>query len=304
MDGVLLVRKPEGLTSHDVVSRLRRILGIRRIGHFGTLDPFATGLLVAGLGQATRLSPFLSSGEKAYEGRIRLGESTDTYDRTGAVTRSSPPGLPDEAAVRAAMDGFQGEQSQLPPLFSAKKRAGRPLYAYARKGQDVERRPSPVIVFSFVLKAYGPPDLLFEVRCSAGTYVRSLAHDLGARLGCGAHLADLVRTASGSFRLADAISLEIFESLAREGRAGEAIVPLERLLPDLPMISLTPEGVGRVRNGRPVGPGRGLSSGTPSSVVPSPKASPARLFSPEGRLVALARPGDGEDVWAPFIVLI
>jgi tRNA pseudouridine55 synthase len=304
MDGLVLARKPEGLTSHDVVARLRRILGVRRVGHFGTLDPFASGLLLVGVGKATRLFPFLSASDKIYEGRIRLGVVTDTYDRTGTPATSPPSSWPDLVSVRKAIDGFVGEIRQLPPPFSAKKHRGEPLYAFARRREEVERRPCLVKVHSFDLKSYAPPDLFFEVTCSAGTYIRSLAHDLGMSLGCGAHLAELIRTASGPYRLEDALSLEAIAALAEENRAGEAVLPLERLLLHFPWAVLTAEGLERIKNGRPVGPGEHSLSGPETVPMARPETSVVRLLSSEGRLVALARPLPGGVTLVPFVVLI
>jgi len=304
MDGLLLVHKPEGPTSHDVVARVRRIVGFSRVGHFGTLDPFASGLLLVGVGKATRLFPFLGTAEKAYEGRIRLGVATDTYDRTGAVTaETSPPSWPAIEAVRQAMNRFVGAFLQSPPPFSAKKFRGRRLYDYARRGTEVAPSPCPVKVRAFVLKSYSPPDIEFEVNCSSGTYIRSLAHDLGEALGCGAHLASLVRTAVGTYRLADARSLEDLAALAEDRRWPEALLPLAELLPHLPKLVLSARDADRVKNGRLV------TASVPAETAgeadgPSSGAGPVRLFAPDGRLVALARPLPDGTTLAPFLVLV
>ena len=305
MDGLILVHKPEGPTSHDIVVRLRRTLGIRRIGHFGTLDPFASGLLLAGVGKATRLFPFFSASDKTYRGRIRLGIATDTYDRTGTVlSRMSPSSWPPVEDVRRAIDGLTGEILQSPPPFSAKKILGRPSYAYARRRLEVEPQPCRVKVHAFLLKNYNPPDVDFEVACSAGTYIRSMARDLGTALGCGAHLADLVRTAVGPYRLEEALSLETLAGLAEEGRGGEALIPLDRLLPHLPRVVLSSEDLLRVKNGRPLAALPGslvlLEAGRP----PSNEPPAVRLIGPEGNLVALARFGPGESSLFPFLVLL
>ncbi|HTM69219.1 MAG TPA: tRNA pseudouridine(55) synthase TruB [Candidatus Binatia bacterium] len=215
MDGFLLIDKPEGITSHDVVDRLRRLTGVRRIGHAGTLDPFATGLLVVGVGRGAtkRLSEIMGS-EKTYEADAVLGAVTATQDRTGEIVevegRESrvERGWPSEAEVRAAMEKFLGPQKQVPPMFSAKKIGGKKLYELARKGEEVVRQPADIVVHAFDLLSYDPPKLAFRVRCSSGTYVRTLAHDLGAALGTGGYLAELRRTAIGSFRVEDAARLE------------------------------------------------------------------------------------------------
>ncbi len=300
MDGLLLLRKPSGPTSHDCVVRLRKILGEKRIGHFGTLDPFAEGLLLAGIGKATRLFPFFGTIGKTYEGVIRLGQATDTYDRTGTALGPAVDSLPAEEDVLRAMARFRGDLIQLAPPFSAKKLAGKPLYVYARGGVEVERRPAAVRVDRFELRSYAPPDIDFEVSCSAGTYVRSLAHDLGADLGCGAHLHRLVRTAMGKYRLDEAKTPEEIEAAAAAGRFEAFLIPPEGLLEDLPAVSVTAAGRALVRNGRAIG-----LFGSAVAVRPEPAPAPGavlRLFDPENRLIALARIKENEA--APFLVLI
>lgn len=300
MDGLVLINKSSGPTSHDCVARLRRILKTKKIGHFGTLDPFAEGLLLAGVGKATRLFPYFGFSDKTYEGTIRLGFATDTYDRTGSPAGPEAEVLPDRGAVAAAMARFSGEQVQLAPAFSAKKLDGKPLYAYARNGIEVERRPARIRVDRFELMAFDPPFFTFAVACSAGTYIRSLAHDLGEALGCGAHLSRLIRTSSGPYRLEAARTLEDIESIAGENRMPELLLPLEELLPNLPSAELTAAGQDRIRNGRPV------ALNDPEQVSP-PEISPIsaeiiRLFGPDGRLAALARRREFEA--SPFLVLI
>ncbi len=300
MDGLLLLRKPSGPTSHDCVVRLRKILGEKKIGHFGTLDPFAEGLLLAGVGKATRLFPFFGTIGKTYEGVIRLGQATDTYDRTGTPLGPAADSLPAEEDVLRAMSRFRGDLIQLAPPFSAKKLAGKPLYVYARGGVEVERRPAAVRVDRFELQSYAPPDIDFEVSCSAGTYVRSLAHDLGADLGCGAHLHRLVRTAMGKYRLEEAKTPEEIEAAAAAGRLETFLIPPEGLLEDLPAVSVTAEGRVLVKNGRAIG-----LFGPAVAARPEPAPAPGavlRLFDPENRLIALARIKETEA--APFLVLI
>jgi tRNA pseudouridine55 synthase len=208
LEGVLLVDKPTDHTSHDVVARLRGKLHMKRIGHAGTLDPMATGLLVMLVGKATRISQYLMSVEKEYTGTVRLGVATNTQDATGEVMETRPVPELDEAAVRAAMAGFCGDQYQLPPMFSAVKIAGKALYKSARKGEEVEREPRFIRVMRFDLTRWASPELDFDLQCTKGTYVRSLAHDLGAKLGCGGHLSALRRTASGSMRVEQAATLD------------------------------------------------------------------------------------------------
>jgi tRNA pseudouridine55 synthase len=304
MDGLLLVRKPEGPTSHDIVASVRRILGLPRVGHFGTLDPFASGLLLVGVGKATRLFPFLGAAEKAYEGRIRLGVATDTYDRTGTVTSESAlRSCLEVEAVRQAMGRFAGDVLQSPPPFSAKKFRGRPLYDYARRGKEVVPAPCRVKVRAFVLKRFSPPDIEFEVACSSGTYVRSLAHDLGQALGCGAHLLSLVRTSVGPYRLADALSLEDLADRLEAGRRAEALIPLAELLPHLPKLVLSAYDADRVKNGQSVA-AAGLAGAAGAADEPSSVSDPVRLFAPDGRLLALARPLPDGTALAPFLVLV
>lgn len=300
MDGLVLIRKPSGPTSHDCIARLRRILATKKIGHFGTLDPFAEGLLLAGVGKATRLFPYFGLSDKTYEGRIRLGFATDTYDLTGRPAGPSAASFPARDEVAETMARFLGEQDQTAPPFSAKKLGGKPLYAYARAGVEVERRVSRIRIDRFALRAYAPPDIDFEVACSAGTYVRSLAHDLGVSLGCGAHLAELTRTSSGPFRLDNAGTFKEIEAAAAEGRVSDLLIPLEELLPGFPRWELTGAGRDRVKNGRPVKiDDPGLVS------LPSEDAGrteTVRLFGPDGRLLALARLEESEA--SPFLVLI
>jgi len=213
LEGVLLVDKPTDHTSHDVVARLRRKLNMKRIGHAGTLDPMATGLLIMLIGKATRISQYLISLDKEYEGTITLGSTTDSQDADGEVveTRPVPPLTEDE--VRTAMNAFLGDQYQMPPMYSAIKIGGVPLYKSARKGEDVVREPRFIRVMSFDLTRFAPPQLDFRLRSSKGTYVRTIAHDLGQKLGCGAHLSALRRTATDRFNISQALTLDAIEAL-------------------------------------------------------------------------------------------
>jgi len=222
--GFLVVDKPAGMTSHDVVDAARRWLGTRRVGHLGTLDPAATGVLPLAVREATKLVPFFEGGAKSYAGTIRLGIETDTLDAEGQVTRRHEGALPDEPAVRAALAQFTGEIEQVPPMFSAVKRDGVPLHKLAREGIEVEREPKRVRIDRLELIKYSPPDLEVEVDCSAGTYVRALAADLGARLGCGAHLASLRRTRSGPFTEDQALSEAVLSRAAEEGTVAERLI--------------------------------------------------------------------------------
>ncbi len=266
MDGVLIVDKPVGLTSHDVVARVRRILRERRVGHTGTLDPFATGVLVVLVGRATRLAQFLSGAVKEYEGVVRFGYATDTGDPTGA--RLPVPGAQNEgvarvhtwsdAEVEAALAGLRGEIEQVPPMYSAKKIEGRKLYELARQGVEVERRAVRVHIYEltagrtggalFGENEDGTLDLSVRVRCSAGTYVRTLAESIGERLGVPAHLASLRRTRAGEFGVEDAVGLDELKARAEAG-AIDFLLPMEAALSGLPFVHLTADEARRALNG-------------------------------------------------------
>jgi tRNA pseudouridine55 synthase len=208
IEGVLLVDKPTDHTSHDVVARLRGKLKMKRIGHAGTLDPAATGLLVMWVGKATKVAQYLMSVEKEYTGTIKLGEITNTQDADGEVLATKPVPVLSEADIIAALETFKGDQYQIPPMYSAIKIDGVPLYKKARKGEEVEREPRFIRVMQYDLTRWESPEVDFLVRSSKGTYVRTLAHDLGEKLGCGAHLKSLRRTASGDLRVDEALPLE------------------------------------------------------------------------------------------------
>jgi len=214
LEGVLLVDKPTAHTSHDVVARLRRKLNMRKIGHAGTLDPMATGLLIMLIGKATRISQYLISLDKEYEGTIELGKTTDSQDADGEVLETRPVPPLTEAEVKTAMQGFLGDQYQTPPMFSAIKIGGVPLYKSARKGEEVAREPRFIRVMQFELTRFALPHLDFRLRSSKGTYVRTIAHDLGQKLGCGAHLTALRRTATDRFNISQALTLDAIEALS------------------------------------------------------------------------------------------
>ncbi len=301
-DGLLVLDKPAGPTSHDVVARVRRALGTRRVGHGGTLDPDATGVLLVAAGQATRFFPFLSKERKVYEGRIRLGTATDTYDASGRVVGPAAEALPGQAEVAAAMAAFVGDILQVPPRYSAKKIDGQPVYKLARAERAFVLAPVPVTVVRFELRDFRPPDVQFEAECSAGTYIRSLAHDLGARLGCGAHLAGLRRTRVGPYGLDQAIPLEAVEDAGARGEADGLVRPLETLLPDVPAATVRPEAEAFVGHGRALGPAD-LASPLPAAPPGTGGAGLVRVFAGDGRLLALARPTDDGTSLHPFLVL-
>lgn len=214
MEGVLLVDKPKGLTSHDVVYHLRRKLQIKKIGHAGTLDPMATGVLVMLIGKATRISQYLMSVDKVYEGEATLGVVTDSQDAEGEIMSTQPVPELTEARVREVMKGFLGDQYQTPPMHSAIKIGGVPLYKLARKGEEVEREPRFIRIAAFNLLSFATPKITFDLHCTKGTYVRTVASDLGQKLGCGAHLSALRRTGSGKFTISQCLPLEQIEALS------------------------------------------------------------------------------------------
>jgi tRNA pseudouridine55 synthase len=214
IEGVLLVDKPKGLTSHDVVYRLRRKLQMKKIGHAGTLDPMATGVLVMLIGKATRISQYLMSVDKIYEGEATLGVVTDSQDAEGEVMETRPVPALTEAQAREVMKTFLGDQYQTPPMHSAIKKNGVPLYKLARQGEEVEREPRFIRISAFNLLSFSLPKLTFDLHCTKGTYVRTVAHDLGQKLGCGAHLSALRRTGSGKFKIDQCLPLEAIEELS------------------------------------------------------------------------------------------
>ncbi|MCM3906458.1 MAG: tRNA pseudouridine(55) synthase TruB [Pyrinomonadaceae bacterium] len=264
MEGILVIDKPAGFTSHDVVGRVRRILHERRVGHTGTLDPFATGVLILLVGRATRLAQFLSGAEKEYLAVIRFGYSTDTGDLTGKPSteiseRASSPLTWSDREIEAAVQGLRGEIDQIPPMYSAKKLDGQKLYELARRGETVERKSVRVDVREFeALKnagrflkdnADGTVDLAVRVVCSAGTYVRTLAEALGQRLDIGAHLSELRRTRAGDFSIASAVTLEQLKERVDEDDLATILVPPDAALRSMPFVDLTERDVQRVRQG-------------------------------------------------------
>ena len=229
---MLLVDKPGEHTSHDVIARLRGRLRMRKIGHAGTLDPMATGLLIVLLGKATRVSQYLISLDKEYEGTVELGSTTDSQDADGQVMETRPVPPLSEAEVRAAMAGFLGDQYQTPPMYSAIKVGGVPLYKRARKGEEVEREPRFIRVMAWDLLSLDLPRITFRLRCTKGTYVRTLAHDLGARLGCGAHLCALRRTATDRFNVSQALTLGQIEELTLP-EIEKKLIPVHQAVPSV-----------------------------------------------------------------------
>jgi tRNA pseudouridine55 synthase len=230
LDGILNINKPEGLTSFAVVSRVKRITGEKHTGHAGTLDPQATGVLPVCLGQATRVIEFLFDETKTYRAEVELGISTDTYDSTGKVTRTGDASGITREMIESALTGFRGTISQTPPMYSAVKYHGRPLYKLARSGVEVERKSRPARIDSLEIVAWQPPVVTLDVVCGKGTYIRSLAHDLGEALGCGANMKSLVRLRVGPFRIEEALTLEKLEEAFRSGRGEDYLYPPDYVL--------------------------------------------------------------------------
>jgi tRNA pseudouridine55 synthase len=250
VNGLLVIDKPSGITSHDVVGRLRKITGERSIGHLGTLDPMATGVLPLLMGKFTRLAQYFSAAEKSYTGTIYFGFATDTYDADGdPIGAKIHPAFSLEQ-IRTAASRFQGDMEQMPPPFSAKKIAGTPAYKLARAGKPVELKPARVTIRSFVIAALDGEEASFAMSVSAGGYVRSVAHELGQNLGCGAHLSSLRRTQAGVFTLADTHTLEELEALTGDVAALEMFCLHPRtLLPEMPSVTGDAFSLGRLRNG-------------------------------------------------------
>jgi len=214
LDGALLIDKPAGPTSHDIVDAIRRQFQIKKVGHCGTLDPNATGLLIIVVGRGTKLSEKLMSSDKVYAGTVKLGETTDSYDADGELVASLPVPPTSLEELNELAAAFVGDQMQMPPMVSAIKKDGVPLYKLARKGEEIEREPRFIRVMSWDLTRFAPPELDFRLRCTKGTYVRTLAHDLGQKLGCGAHLTALRRTATDKLGVAQALTMEQIEALS------------------------------------------------------------------------------------------
>jgi tRNA pseudouridine55 synthase len=297
IDGALVIHKPKGKTSHDVVDAVRHLMGFRQIGHLGTLDPLATGVLVLLLGRATRLVQFYSGRRKRYTAGFRFGFATDTYDSDGQA--QGPDTAPTLDAVQ--LEKFASERVgrflQIPPIFSAKKVHGRPAYELARKNQPVELKPVELEIFEYRLLEIEGSMARFSVECSSGTYIRSLAHEMGQRLGCGAHLAEIERTAVGEFSLEQAIPLEELAVAKEAGKLKDYVIGIENLLPNFPRITVLPIIEKRVRHGSrfnislgQLQPGQlNLPPGATAQLDGGEKTTPRlRVFSQQEKLIAIA----------------
>ena len=258
MDGIIVADKPEGWTSHDVVNKVRGLAGTRKVGHLGTLDPMATGVLPLVIGRATRLAQFYTSSDKVYDARVRFGYSTDTYDAEGTATSIPCDPALDREALEERLAPYRGEFLLRPPAVSAKKIGGVAAYRMARRQIAVELKPVPVHVYELKLLEVEGAGARLWAHCSAGTYMRSIAHELGQAMGCGAHLAALRRLRSGDFSIEQARTVADLEKLAAEGRLAEALIPAGSLLPAFPAVTVDATTAGQVRQGRdfPVSPFR------------------------------------------------
>lgn len=311
IDGALVIDKPSGKTSHDVVEAVRRLLGFRQIGHLGTLDPLATGVLVLLLGRATRLARFYTGRRKRYDCSVRFGFATDTYDSDGEAQGPDVAPTLNREQMEHFTAGFVGRIEQMPPAFSAKKIHGKPAHELARKKKPVDLKPLEVEVYEFRLMGIEGSSGQFTIECGAGTYIRSLAHELGKLEGSGAHLAKITRTAVGEFTLDQAATVTDLASAARAGKIPEHVIPLENLLPDLPRATVLPVVERRIRHGGKfnmplvqIQAGRPAAAQGATTELDSGEWKPARLriFSGQQRLMAIAEavvPG----TYQPIVVL-
>jgi len=294
IDGLLIIDKPPGWTSHDVIGRMRRLTGIRRIGHAGTLDPLATGVLPLGIGQGTRVLEYISDAEKQYVATLELGVITDTYDADGTVVERRDWFGVSEDAIRRGLDGFRGEIEQHPPIYSAIKQGGVPLHRLARSGKVVEAPARTVTVMEIEVIEIDLPRVSIAVRCSKGTYIRSLAHDIGQRLGCGAHLTALRRTKTGGFTIDQALTIERFERALSDGSWPALVLPADLPLADRPALVLGAEADDRLRSGvAPVAPAPNGGTGTL-----------ARAYSSSGAFLGIIRWQGADAGWKAEKVLL
>ena len=290
MNGVLVIDKPSGLTSHDVVNRIRHILQQRSVGHLGTLDPLATGVLVLVTGNLTRLSQFYTSSEKAYEGTIRFGFATDTYDADGDAVGSQQIVQVTLEAVRMSAARFSGVIEQMPPPFSAKKVKGVPAYKLARRQKPVELKPARVEIKEFEIVGVDADRARFRARVTSGTYMRSIAHELGQDMGCGAHLEALRRTHLAEFSLADAHTLEVLYAASQAGATDEMFIHPRKLLPEIPCVTANEECAAKIRSGRAV------------NLLDMSKSRYVKVFEGQRELIAIATRVAGT-LFHPKIVL-
>lgn len=287
--GVLNIDKPQGFTSHDVVARVRKLAGIRRVGHAGTLDPLATGVLLVCVGAATRITDYLQAGRKIYRTTLRLGETTDTYDAEGRIMQTAPVPELSAAELEGVLHAFRGELQQVPPMYSAVKHQGKALYELARAGIEIERKPRQITVFDLVIEDWQSPHLTLRIECSPGTYVRSLAYDIGLALGCGAHVRTLRRLASGSWRVEDAVTLETL--LGCGERWTDYLHGLRASLSMLPPLVLPAEEAHRFALGQRL------------ALTDPVECAEVRVLGPGERLIGIGRVDTEECILSPYKVL-
>lgn len=299
MDGIFSIHKSMGMTSHDVVARVRRLVRQKQVGHAGTLDPAATGVLPVCLGKATRVAEYLSESGKAYRATIRFGCETDTYDAEGQITRQAPVSI-GEAEIRAVLPDFLGNQSQVPPVFSAIKQGGEPLYKLARAGKQVSVPPRAITISKLELVSFESPDLVLDIDCSKGTYIRSLAFDLGRRLGPGAYLASLLRTRSGPFTLEQCITLEELAQALVDGSWEDHLYPPDEAMLEYDVAVLAERNEWRLLHGLPLGDPVGSRAfkraGRSAGEV-------LRTYSLDGRFLGIVQWDQALEAWRPHKVL-
>ena len=289
MDGILNINKATGMTSHDVVARVRRLIKQKRVGHAGTLDPAASGVLPICVGQGTRVAEYLSESGKTYQAEILFGIVTDTYDAEGSVVRTTDPTSLALAQIEQALPHFLGPQMQLPPRYSAIKLQGQPAYKRVRSGEEVTLEPRPITIHQLQILAWNPPRLTLEVACSKGTYIRSLAYDLGEHLKYGAHLAALIRTRSGPFALSESIALEQLAAAVEQGTVSTLLTPPDSVLQHYPALQLDAATAEHVLHG----------NAFRSAQTAQPPAELARVYDASGHFLAIAAWNAAEEVWQP-----
>lgn len=294
--GLIVLDKPKNITSHDVVDRIRAILKIKKVGHFGTLDPLAEGLLLIGVGKATKFFDFYIKKRKLYSGIIKFGYATATYDTEGEPTSEKKEIDLNKIDIESLLSGFTGKISQMPPIYSAKKVKGKPLYKYAREQKEVEIKPVNVEIFSLQGEIQSKDMLRFETLTSSGTYIRSLAHDIGQKVGVGAHLDDLKRVRIGEFDIRDAVTLEKLSEEVTSGNLSRVVIPIEGLLPEFPKIIVNQGGRKAILNGMP------LEVKYIIKILSFEKSENYRLFDEEGKLLAISKKDEKLLRFNPFIV--
>ncbi len=296
MDGILNINKPAGKTSFGIVAMVKRLSGERRAGHAGTLDPDATGVLPVCLGRGTRIVEFLMDTTKAYRAEIELGIATDTYDSSGQITRRGDPSRTGRAKIEKTLQSFRGSIQQTPPMYSAVKHRGQPLYKLARAGIEVERKSRPVKIHRLEIVDWQTPVVTLEIECSKGTYIRSLAHDLGQELGCGAHLKNLIRTRCGVFNIEDAVPMSRLEDAFRNGYWEQYVYPVDIVLQDYNAVVVDDADEEAIKNGSPLV----MEHDTDSS----PKQKYCRAYALDGRFLCILQYVPDKGIWQPRKVML